>query len=207
MPAVVTHINPLLLAHLPSTPQLCWQGTPAQPPHTASGRGALPGISHHKQLAPRGGSRSLTVSRCVKAPEPRRPEVSSCGWELGRLASDQDFSNAKQPGRSLHANCREFCGCRAMEVSILHLQGLLGKPLKPQQLFVAWTQPKQSLTKLIAITMLSHVLLWKRERGSLEYTMLGVKSQVHLPPTPDPHSPGPSAMKWFLCHHLSIRIK
>lgn len=205
MPAVVTHINPLPLAHLPPTPQLCWQGTPTQPPHTAFGRGALPGISHRKQLAPRGGSRRLTVSRCVKAPEPRRPEVSSCGWELGRLASDQGFSSAKQPGRSLHTNCREFCGCRAMEMP-LHLQGPLGKPLQPQQLSAAWTQPKQSLTKLIAITMLSHVPTLP-ERGALEYTVLGVKSQVSLPPTPEPHSPGPSAMKWFLCHYLSIRIK
>lgn len=60
----------------------------------------------------------------------------------------------RQPGRSLHANCRKFCGCRALEMSILHLQGPLGKPLQPQQLFVAWTQPKQSLTKLIAVMIL-----------------------------------------------------
>lgn len=106
MPAVVTHINPLPLAHLPPT-RLCWQGAPAQPPHTASGRGALPGISHHKQLAPGGGSRRLTASRCVKAPGPRRPEVSSCGWELGRLASDQDFGNAKA--------ARQILACKLQE--------------------------------------------------------------------------------------------
>lgn len=103
---MVTHINPLPLAH-PLPPRLCWQGTPAQPPHTASGLGALPGISHRKQLALGGGSRRLTVSRCVKAPGPRRPEVSSCGWELGKLASDQDFSNANAASQILACKLQE----------------------------------------------------------------------------------------------------
>ena len=98
-----------------------------------------------------------------------------------------------QPVRSLHANCRKVCGCRALEMSILHLQGALGKPPQPQQLFVAWTQPKRSLTKLIAITMLAHGPT--PPRGGLAYTTLGVESQVSLPPTWDPHSLGPMAMK------------
>lgn len=112
----------------------------------------------------------------------------------------------RQPG--LHPCMQtsgKFVGAGQWECPSLHLQVPLGKPLQPQQLFVAWTQPKQPLTKLIVIKTLSHVPVLP-ERGGLEYMMLGVESQVSLPPAWDPHSTGPSAMKWFLCHNLSIRI-
>lgn len=171
---MVTHINPLPLAHLPPTPWLCWQGTLAQPPHSASGRGALPGISHRKQLAPGGGSRRLTVSRCAKAPAPRRPEVSSCAWELGRLASDQDFSNAKAARQTLACKLQKIHGCRETETSILHLQGPLGKPLQPQQLLWPGLSP-ESLTKLI-VTMILCYLPTLLECGGSEDTILGVQS-------------------------------
>lgn len=54
----------------------------------------------------------------------RSPPVAG-SW---RLASDQDFSNAKaaKPA-SLHANCREICGCRAVGMSISAPAGTAGE--------------------------------------------------------------------------------
>lgn len=139
---MVTHINPLPLAHLPPTPWLCWQGTLTQPPHSDSGRGALPGISHRKQLAPGGGSRRLTVSRCAKAPAPRRPEVSSCAWELGRLASDQDFSNAKAARQTLACKLQEDSWVQGDRNVHFAPAGPSGETPATSAALVAWTQPR-----------------------------------------------------------------
>lgn len=96
----------------------------------------------------------------------------------------------RQPG--LHPcmqTAGKFVGAGQWECPSLHLQGPLGKPLQPQQLSVAWTQPKRPLTKLIVIKTLSHVPVLP-ERGGLRVDQACSRIPGQPPTSSGPSQPG-----------------